>query len=567
MTTGLPSTDKSSFSRTPSHSIPRSTFRRNHGYKTTFDVDYLVPFFVDEALPGDFYDLQPTIFARINTFKFPIFDNIHFSYWFFFVPNRLVWDNADRMIFAYKPKLTDTTDFLVPQVNSPTGGHAEGSLFDYFGVPTGVDQTTCNALIFRSYNKINNDYFRAQFLEDDITIQTDDGPDNYLQYNLVKRNKRFNYFTACNPFPQAGNPVTIPLSGDAPVRGISFVSTGSGSAARAKPGISDLVSGTFVTTSNAYIPGDPPAGSRPVSGLDAGFSQGYLESVLLFGTTGSGTITRDPTSPRLNVYADLSAVSAISVNQLRQAFQIQKILECDARSGTRPQEALLSQWGVNAKDARLDRAELMHHGRSELSVVPIAQTSQTSPQSPQANLSAYGVMSHTCKRFGYYIYEHGWVIGLIQAHGDITYQQGMPRSFTRRKRFDFAHPILAHIGEQAVLNKEIYYQGPSALDPNGNPFDDEVFGYNERFAEYKYKPSQVTGKMRSNAQQSLDVWHLAEDFGTLPKLNSTFIKSNTPMDRVVSIPSQPDFLLDVYFKFNHTRALPGYGVPGWLDHF
>jgi len=519
----IPSQMSHEFSRVPKADIQRSTFNRSHDLKTTFDAGYLVPIFIDEALPGDTFTLNTQAFARLATPINPIMDNIHIETFFFAVPHRLVWNNWEKFCGEQEDP-GDSTDYLIPTVTTTA---ANGSLFDYFGIPTGVN-LTFNNLAGRAYNLIYNEWFRDENLQDSVHVDKADGPDTDTNYTLLKRGKRHDYFTSCLPWPQKGDAVQLPLGTNAPVFGDPNVSPQFQTSSGPNPILLFTAAGNSSINSNQIA-----AGSQPLKWVGA------------------------PQNPGL--YADLSAATAATINELREAFQIQRLYERDARGGTRYTEIIQSHFGVTSPDARLQRPEYLGGGRDRINVHPIAQTSASDTTSPQGNLSAFGTTGFGGHGFSKSFTEHCVIIGMINVYADLTYQQGLNRMFSRQDRWDYYWPALAHLGEQAVLNKEIYAQGTAA--------DNEVFGYQERFAEYRYKPSMITGQFRSNYAQSLDVWHLAQDFGALPALNASFIEENPPMDRVLAVPSEPDIILDAYFNLKCARPMPTYSVPGLIDHF
>lgn len=523
----FPSTSQSRFATIPDAQIQRSTFDRSHGMKTTFNGDELIPCFVDEALPGDTFEIKMNHFVRMTTPIVPFMDNLHFDVFFFACPNRLLWENWERFNGAQSDP-NDSTDFLIPQVTVPAGGFTNGSRADYFGLPTQEDIETVSALPFRAYELIFREWFRDENVGtvSSPTIELGDGPDDYsaLFYNLcLRRNKRKDYFTSCLPWPQKGDAVEIPIGGFAPV-----VAAGDG-----MPVFEDQAPTPNV--SNIFWNG--------TAGVDGTFS-------------GVGNLEWN--DPKLQ--ADLSSATNVTINALRQAFQVQRLFERDARGGTRYIEVIRSHFNVTNPDFRLQRPEYLGGYSHRISVNPIAQTSQTDPAAtPQGNLAAVAYSAGGNRVCRQSFTEHCTIIGLMCVRPDLTYQQGIDRMWSRKTRFDFYWPSLAHLGEQAVLSKEIYADG-SADDQN-------VFGYQERFAEYRYKPSKITGQFRSNFAQSLDLWHLSQEFINRPTLNKSFIRYNTPYERVLAVDDYPDFFGDFWFEFKCTRPMPVYSVPGLIDHF
>lgn len=546
------------FSQIPNSPIQRSVFDRSHDYKTTLDSGYLIPFFVDEVLPGDTFKLRVNAFVRMNTLIAPFMDNVFMDTFFFFVPTRLVWDNWQRFCGEQKNP-GDSTDFLIPRLGAGPHIFSNGTLYDYMGIPTGVsidmDVTPINSLPFRCYNLIYNEWFRDENLIDSVPVPTIDGPDNVENYVLRKRAKRHDYFTSCLPWPQKGPSVNISLTGEAPVYGnnhslgLFTLHSDSGTIANlglvAKPSTDD-------TTFNSPLDVSSTA-------YDVVVGQGITN----IGRTGDnyrcvGVVTKNRAASS-GLLCGLDDVTAVSINDLRQAFQIQKFYEKWARGGSRYTETLRVMFNVISPDARLQRPEYLGGTHSRVNVVPTAQTSSTDSVSPQSNLSAFGVLGDSAHGFNKSFVEHGYVIGIVCLRADITYQQGLNRMWSRRQLFDFYWPTLAHLGEQVVYNREIYTQGTDV--------DNGVFGYQERYAEYRYKPSMITGKLRSTDPQTLDVWHLAQKFDALPKLNKDFIEENPPINRVIAVQNEPQFFADFWFDLKTTRPMPVYSVPGLVDHF
>jgi hypothetical protein len=509
------------FSQVPQARIPRSSFNRSHGLKTTFDGGWLVPIFIDEVLPGDTHIMRAQLFGRLATPIKPVMDNLFLETFWFFTPTRLVWDNWQKLN-GEQDSPGDSIDFVVPSLTERSFDY--GDVGDYFGIPTGVTLSEVNALPFRCYNLIYDEWFRDQNLQNSTKPDTDDGPDNQ-GFPLRRRGKRHDYFTACLPWPQKGDPVTVPLGNQAEIH------------TNASDALAPLSVFSATEDEHRFM-----NSSTPDLQLDS-------------------TVAANPEVSGL--YADLSTATGFTINQLRQSFQIQKLLERDARGGTRYTEIIRSHFGVISPDARLQRPEFLGGGTSMVSISPVPQTQATDPSgpdsSPQGNLAGFGTVSAGGHGFSKSFTEHGFIIGLVNVRADLTYQQGLDRLWSRKGRYDFYWPALAMIGEQAVLNKEIYAQGTA--------IDDSVFGYQERYAEYRYKPSRITGRFRSADPVSLDYWHLAQDFESLPELGDSFIRDIPPIDRVIAVQDEPHFLLDCHFNYRSVRPMPVYGVPGLIDHF
>nr|DAJ46320.1 MAG TPA: major capsid protein [Microviridae sp.] len=528
------------FSQVPKTEIPRSRFNRSHGLKTTFDSGYLVPILVDEVLPGDTFNLRASLFTRVATLISPIMDNLYMDTFFFFVPERLVFENFQRMC-GEQDNPDDSTDFIFPTITSGANGFAVGSLADYFGIPTGVKNLEVRAEPFRCYNLIYNEWFRDENLVDSVpfTKADDDKADNY---KLLRRGKRHDYFTSALPWPQKGPGVELPFGGTAAV-----VADGNMSFNLSSSNLNSLSSGSLYSV------------NRFVSANDADIYPSIPTSNVSIPADLVSRVSARSASYKSGLSVDLSSATSITINQFREAFQIQKWYERAARGGTRYTEILRSFFGVVSPDARLQRPEYLGGSSHRIDVSVVPQTSGTTDVSPQANLAAFAVGASNGSGFTKSFTEHGWIIGLVNVRADLTYQQGLNRMWSRSTKFDMYWPTFAHLGEQAVLNKEIYAQG--------NAQDDEAFGYQERYAEYRYFPSMITGKFRSTDSQPLDSWHLAQKFDSLPTLSSQFIEDKPPVDRIVAVTDEPQFLLDCFFDMNCVRPMPVYGVPGLVDHF
>ena len=569
------------FSDAPAMYMRRTKFDRSHVYKTTFDSGKLIPVFVDEVLPGDTTRMSVNYFARLATPIKPIMDNIYLDWFFFFVPNRLVWEHWQNFCFEQEDP-DDSIDYVIPTVTA-TGNSDNayiGSLWDYFGLPINTSNNIfgISALPFRCVYLIWNEWFRDENLQKSVKIQKGDtnevldstrssdqpswvfssGTHIVAGFACPPRGKRHDYFTSALPWTQKGPGVSIGLAGTASIvdpspatgyllhsndRQLAAVSAYDGDASSS--GGDRVASGTDTITFNR--------GSSSDWSTVGGFAGNTSGTVTMSAQRASTYLGNDS-------YVDLDTSSIFTINSLRTAFQMQKFYERLARGGSRYTEVLRSFFGVVSPDARLQRPEFLGSFTKMVNVNPIAQTSATDDTSPQGNLSAYGVTAAKFHGFTKSFVEHGYIIGFVCARADLTYQQGINKMWLRSTVYDFYWPTFAHLGEQAIELREIYAQGVEA--------DTTVFGYQERYAEYRYKPSQITGKFRSSVTRgTLDKWHLSQFFKNAPALNEEFIVEKPPIERIIAVTSEPQFLLDIGFRYTTVRPMPMFGTPGLVDHF
>ena len=520
---------QSHFANVPANvAAPRSAFDRSFSHKTTINEGYLYPILWEPILPGDTINLKTQALCRLSTPIFPYMDNVYLDLHFFFVPNRLLWSNWEQFQGAQNDPPNTFTEYEVPSLDDAT--HAAGfsslSIYDYFGLPTGVTNipqaSMPIALPFRAYRKIWNDWYREENNQDPVALDITDGPDT-TAYALLRRNRRKDYFTSCLPWPQKGAAVSLSLGASAPIETVSGLNVPSLIRRSDTDGLS---AATTLFVAGAGYPG---------ALNDSASDELYLD-------------------PNGTLVADLSAATAATINDLRQSIVLQQMLELDARGGTRYVEILLARFGVVSPDFRLQRPEYLGGNTIDINVNPIAQTSSTDTETPQGNLAGFAVGRGKAS-INHSFVEHGQLLCLASVRADTSYQQGMSRHWSVRTRYDYYEPLAANLGEQAVLNKEIYMSGAYSSTW------ENAFGYQERWAEYRYKASYVTGLFRTAAAGGLDSWHLALSFSSLPTL-ADLMPEAPPIERIVAVTTEPHFILDTYTQFKHVRVLPVYSAPG-----
>lgn len=555
--------NQSHFAMIPQANIRRSVFDRSHVYKTTFNEGALIPYFVDEVIPGDTFTLNPVEFCRLATPVVPFMDNIYIESFFFFVPSRLVYDKWVNLC-GEQENPEDSTDYLVPTVSLT--GDMTNKLPDYMGIAcaSGIfNNLSVNCLPFRCYWTIWNEWFRDENLQKSVKVSKGEsntvlepmgqstpnlnyglpsGVSNW--YDPAPRGKRYDYFTGALPWPQKGPAVDLPLGQTA------SLTVGDNASLNMPAGyLDDAFSSTGLNA--GFFPTNLAVNAVSPYGFD-NYQTNHIHGI-------GGNAQNFPLNGISGVNVDLTSATSITINSLRQAFMLQRYYEIDARGGTRYTEKLQAHFGVTNPDARLQRSEFLGSHSSMMNINPVTQTSSTDSTTPQGNLAAYGLNAQRYHAFTKSFSEFGYVIGLINVRADLTYQQGVNKMWLRSDVLDFYWPSFAHLGEQAIQNIEIYCQG--------NDVDKKVFGYQERYAEYRYKPSLITGQFRSTYKEPLDIWHLSQKFGSLPTLSDEFIQDHPPINRVVAVPSYPHFLLDVKFNLKCIRPMPMYGIPGMMGHF
>lgn len=528
-----PHTSQAHFATVPKADIQRSKFDRSHGRKQTMKADLLTPFYYDEVLPGDTFNMKMFSLGRVVAPIKPFMDNLYADVFFVYVPNRLLSTKWESIMGQQPDPDTDVSSYALTPLRFSSAAIASKSLHDYLGfnVKASGFSKDVTPLYHLAYNFIWNELFRDENLQDPVYFDPSEATAySPANFTLLPRGKRHDYFTSALPWPQKGPDVLLPLGTSAPIM------------------VGDVFQGTTTAENKFYVAGQGASTSYHAYGNTAGVNSGNF-----------------PATSAANLLADLSQAASATINQFREAFQVQRLYERDARGGTRYIEMLLSHFGVQSPDFRLQRPEYLGGGSTKINVSPIPQTSE-SATTALGTLGATADFSHQGVGFVKSFVEHGVILGLMAVRADLTYQQGLHRSYNRFSRLDFAFPVLAHLGEQEVLNQEIYMQGDAVVS-GGNIVDYQPFGYQERYAEYRYKPSEICGEFRSDYAQSLDVWHLAQDFASLPVLNDEFIESDTPISRVLTVTTQDPIEIDIAMMLHCARPLPLYGVPGFIDHF
>lgn len=527
------------YSQVPHANVPRARFKRDFSLLTTMNEGDLIPIYCDEVLPADTAKIDLNALIRMSTPLYPVMDNCYCDFYFFFVPSRLLWEHFENLMGQNDATFwAEPVEYTTPKTTAPSGGWNVGTLADYFGIPTGIENIHVNSLPFRAYAKIWNEWFRDENLQQPVTMSKTDATTagSNTGANLtdaeagglpLKVCKYKDYFTSCLPSPQKGEAVQLPMQGNAGLK-------------------------IYTLNENEEIEWPKPSNT-------AATLSGFTEILKITGKQTGLRVeaNRNGSTNTGMLKADMSSVTAATINELRQAIAVQHILERDARTGTRYKEYLQGAWGVTSPDARLDRSEYIGGYRLPININQVIQTSATDTTSPQGNTAAFSMTTTSRNMTTYSATEHGFIIGLAAVRVEHSYQQGLPRMWTRSTRFSYYDPMLANLGEQAVLNQEIYAQG--------NQEDEKVFGYQEAWADYRYRTNMITGEMRSTYSKTLDAWHYADKYDKLPKLSSDWIKEGVEnIDRTIAVQSEKSrqFICNFYFDQTWTRAMPIYSLPG-----
>jgi len=551
------------FNQVPRLDITRSRFKRRQDVKLTMNAGQLIPFYVDEVLPGDTFSIDQAAIIRMTTPIFPVMDNCYMDVYYFNVPCRILWDNFKRFMGENDTgPWAQTQEYTIPQVKitgtAEKPAPYEGSILDYMGIPTKISKGentsfTINALPMRAYAMIWQEWFRDQNVDNPAINSTTDATVNYkddeskgmdaanpdLEYILQNAytggrplpvNKFHDYFTSALPSPQkAGEPVTIPMAGKAPVNGYEYNSN------TKVPGILNLVThnGQNSTIENTEY------GPLQINAYQVENGTHYYNA--------------------MDLYTDMSQVQATTINQLRQAFQVQKYYEELARGGSRYREMIYSLFHTKISDKTVQIPEYLGGTRITINMSQVIQTSGTTAESPQGNTAAVSVTPYNGSMFTKSFEEHGFVIGVCCIRHDHTYQQGLERMWSRKTNLDFYYPVFANLGEQAILKKELYLTGTST--------DEQAFGYQEAWAEYRMKPNRISGKFRSNATGTLDSWHYGDNYKDTPSLSQAWMKEgDSEIQRTLAVDNEPQFIMDTIIDNTSVRPMPMYSIPGLVDH-
>lgn len=555
------------FNQIPEMRVSRSRFKRKQNIKFTCNAGQLIPFYVDEVLPGDTFSVDTSAICRMSTPIFPVMDNCYMDYYYFFVPNRIVWEHWKQFCGENDTNAwTQETEYGIPQLVINSIGDTgklpkESSILDYMGIPTKIIDTTdttgngnrtltINALPIRGYVKIWNEWFRDQNIDNPAVNKNDDSLTRYTDTATTKEqilqqaiqggrplwvNKFHDFFTSALPSPQKGSAQIVPITGVAKVKQY----TNAALTQQPIPSV-NTTQLSFTTELNPIL----------IGGVD--------DAISLHGNTGiENGVYRF-------VGADMATTGVgATINDLRNAFAVQQFLEADARGGTRYRELIRNHFGVAIDDTTVQIPEYLGGQRHMINVSQVVQTSETTATSPQGNAAAISVTPFSDNSFTKSFQEHGFVIGVCCIRNDNTYQQGIEKMWSRHSKFDYYWPEFAHLGEQAILNKEIFAQGKAQDTIKYENKDEEAFGYQEAWAEYRMKPNRVSGKFRSNAEGTLDSWHYADNYATLPTLSQDWLATDeSVIYRTLAVQDQPQFIVDCMVDNTTVRRMPIYSVPG-----